>query len=99
MAAQATLNAVGKLLGETGVYTLLHVQRMQTGMIPLGIVLVQTMEEDALLAGAAVLDDAGLHGIVRATLDAINRNLNWRISHDASERKRVHPISPREYAD
>ena len=99
LAAQATLNAVGKLLGETDVYTLLHVQRMQTGMIPLGIVLVQTMEEDALLAGAAVLDDAGLHGIVCATLDAINRNLNWRISHDASERKRVHPISPREYAD
>lgn len=27
LAAQATLNAVGKLLGETGVYTLLHVQR------------------------------------------------------------------------
>lgn len=97
LVAQATLNAVRTLMGGADVYSLMNVQRVQTGMIPLCVVLVQTLDDDALLTGAAVLDEHGLHGIVRATLDAINRNLNWRIGAHINERKRVHPITPREY--
>ncbi len=97
LVAQATLNAVRSLMNGADVYSLMNVQRVQAGMVPLCIVLVQTMDDEAMLTGAAVLDENGLHGIVRATLDAINRNLNWRIGANTIERKRVHPITPREY--
>ena len=78
LAAQATLAAVHRLLEEEP-YVLLHVQRVQSGPAALSVVLVQAVDSDAILTGSAVLEDGELRGVVRAALDAVNRNLAWRL--------------------
>jgi len=95
LAAQATVNALNLLLGEE-VYTLLCVQRVQTPAALLSVALVQLHNEEKMLTGAAVMEDGSLHGVVRSTLDAVNRNLLWRMAEKENERKRACPINTQE---
>lgn len=77
LAAQATVDAVNRLLGEAA-YALTCVQRVQTPAALLAVTLVQCGEK--VLTGAAVMEEGSLHGVVRSTLDAVNRNLLWRMA-------------------
>ncbi len=95
LAAQATVSALNRLLGEEA-YTLLCVQRVQTPAALLSVALVQLHEEEKVLTGAAVMEDGSLHGVVRSTLDAVNRNLLWRMAEKETERKRACPIDTQE---
>lgn len=92
LAAQATVNAVNQLLGEDA-YALTCVQRVQTPAALLAVALVQNQEEEKVLTGAAAMEEGSLHGVVRSTLDAMNRNLLWRMAERDNERKRACPIN------
>ncbi len=95
LAAQATVSAVNQLLGEE-VYTLMCVQRVQTPAALLAVALVQSQQDEKVLTGAAVMEEGSLHGVVRSALDAVNRNLLWRMVERDNERKRVCPVNNEE---
>lgn len=92
LAAQATVSAVNQLLGEEA-YTLTSVQRVQTPAALLAVALVQSQRDEKVLTGAAVMEEGSLHGVVRGTLDAVNRNLLWRMVERDNERKRACPVN------
>lgn len=80
MIAQATLGAVGALTGDESLYGLLGVQKVSIAGIPLAVVLIQCVsEENRILSGSACCVMQEMQSVVRATLDAVNRNLEKRL--------------------
>ena len=74
MIAQATLDAIGEVLGSYVVYSLLDVQKVTIAGVPLVVALLET-EDHRILSGSACRLVQEMQSVVRATLDAINRNL------------------------
>lgn len=81
MIAQATLGAIADLLGDDSLYGLLGVQKVSIAGIPIAVVLIQCVsEENRILSGSACSVMQEMQSIVRATLDAVNRNLEKRLA-------------------
>ena len=76
--ADATISAVHSYIGVNDLFTLVAVQTVETAAVPVVISLVEFngKQEGCLLVGAAesVVNEAAV-GIVKATLDALNRSI------------------------
>lgn len=80
MIAQATLGAISELLDEEESYRLLGVQKVSIAGVQLVVVLAECAGEDnRILSGSACCVMQEMQSVVRATLDAINRNLEKRL--------------------
>ncbi len=76
MIAQATLDAIGSIVDNAGIYSLLDVQKVTIAGVPLVVVLLEcTAEDNCILSGSACRLVQEMQSVVRATLDAVNRNL------------------------
>lgn len=76
MIAQATLDAISAIVGDEGIYSLLEVQKVSIAGVPLVVVLLEcAVEDNRILTGSACRVAQEMQSVVRATLDAINRNL------------------------
>jgi hypothetical protein len=77
-AAQATLQAVERLVGDRARFELEHVEVVDGAggdpSVLVGLTLVTTREVERL-TGAAVVRDDEVRAVIRATLDAVNRRL------------------------
>lgn len=81
LAAAATLRAVNAIAGQENLYSLVGLQRLKTPAADLSVALVQMDGADGILSGTAVMEEGSMHGVVRSTLDAINRSLAMKL-HD-----------------
>lgn len=83
MIAKATLDAIGEMVGDEGIYSLLDVQKVTIAGVPLVVVLLEcTAEENCILSGSACRVAQEMQSVVRATLDAVNRNLGKHMHTD-----------------
>ena len=80
MIAQATLGAIGEMLDDEEIYRLLGVQKVSIAGVELVVVLAECVVEDnRILSGSACCVMQEMQSVVRATLDAVNRNLEKRL--------------------
>lgn len=78
--AEATLNSVSSLLGEKNIYMLVATQKVKIAGVMLVVSMVQCLKDDGrIFTGTAKCGAQELQGAVRATLNAINRNIIKRL--------------------
>ena len=74
---QATINAVHAFFGGNKIYHPVVVQCVQVGGIPVVVTVIEFMEErgSCFLVGSSKQTEDGVVGVVKATLDALNRSI------------------------